>query len=205
MSLKKIRQVFVGLFLLVALLFGCKDNSTVKNPVVAELGAEAPKITCDTFEILTDLKGALLNVSVKTDLPPETQIIIAIERIYHEKDNDKSQGVEYFNEKSTVGTYELPQSIPVDNEVWFDKLKAHIQHMTLMNKGGYYDSIDNQILVRITVPTSQESPQFGKKNENLVGLEVIEDKYNDKYIQKEITLVYPLDEKKLGIRKTGSK
>lgn len=196
MALKKSGQLFICLFLLFPFFLGCKDNSTVKNPVSPEMVTEAPKITCDTFDIITDLKGSLLTVSVKTDLPPETQLIIVIERIYHEKDNDKSQGVEYFNDKSTVGTYEHPQSIPVDNEVWFNKLKAHVQRMTLENKGSYYDSIDNYIQVRIAVPTSQESPKFGKQNENLVGLEVIEDKYNDKYIRKEVTLVYPMDLKK---------
>ncbi len=203
MALKNYGRIFIGLFVLFTLILACKDKSIVEKPAETAMVAEAPKITCDTFEISADLTGSILKMSLKTDLPPETQIIVVIDRIYYEKDNNKSQGVEYFNEKSTVGFYETLHSITVDNKEWFDKLSAHIEHMTMMNKGGYYDSISNSIHVRITVPTSQENPKFGKRNENLAGVEVTEDRYNDRYIQKEVTLNYPLDHKKLGIKKTG--
>jgi len=197
-ALKNHAKIFIGLLMLSALSHACKEKNTIEKPIETPLVEEAPKINCDTFEIFADLKGSFLNLSLKTDLPAETQIIVAIDRFYFEKDNNKSQSVEYFSEKSTVANYQAPHSISVDHKEWFAKLSAHIEHMTMMNKGGYYDSISNRLHVRITVPSSQESPKFGPRNENLTGMEVTEDRYNDRYIQKEVTFIYPLDQKKLG-------
>jgi len=154
------------------------------------------QIECDKFELVANVIGSTLALSVDTDLPDTAIVMVSVSRSYWEKGNTAEYSVDYFSEKSTVRDWKSEQRIPIDNEYWVSALSAKQKEMSRAGLGFDVASIRDTVTVRMVVPINQPDPTFGDRNGNLVGkavrtkgLRIVED---------QIEIVYPLSTPPVG-------
>jgi hypothetical protein len=174
-----------------------KAEKDIRKDVESEFKDESKApVVCDQFKLFTKMKDATLHLSVDTDLPDNTIIIVGISRSYLEKDNPATYSVEYFSEKSIVGKWKSIHKISVENDKWKSNLRKKQKEMAKIGLGFDVAFIDDKIKVRMAVPTNQPDPHFLGTNLQLVGKAV---KTNGIYmIEDEIEINYPLDSPPLG-------
>jgi hypothetical protein len=154
------------------------------------------QVVCNKFKLVTKVKGSTLDLSVDTDLPDNTVVMVSVSRSYLEKGNPDMYSEDYFSEKSTVGKWKSRHRIFVDSEEWKSSLRTKQEKMSRLGLGFDVASISDKISVRMVVPINQPDPRFGKRNSKLTGkairttgLRVVED---------EIEIDYPLDSPPVG-------
>ena len=154
------------------------------------------QVVCNKFELVTKVTGSTLDLSVKTDLPDNTVVMVSVSREYLEKGSTDTYSVDYFSEKSTVGKWKSKHIISLDSEKWKSSLREKQEKMSKLGLGFDVASISEKITVRMVVPINQPDSRFGKRNLKLTGkavraagLRVVED---------EIEIDYPLDSAPAG-------
>ena len=154
------------------------------------------QVVCNKFKLVTKVKGSTLDLSVDTDLPDNTVVMVSVSRSYLEKGNPDTYSEDYFSEKSTVGKWKSRHRIFVDSEEWKSSLRTKQEKMSRLGLGFDVASISDKISVRMVVPINQPDSRFGKGNSKLTGkairttgLRVVED---------EIEIDYPLDSPPVG-------
>lgn len=148
------------------------------------------KVVCNKFNIKTKLQNQTVQVSLDTDLPKNTVIMVTVSRRYKEKGNNSNYAIEYFSQRSTVEKWVTTQSVAVDDLKWETALKIKQKKMKKLGIGFEVDSISNKINVSIIVPINQTSKKFGKDNANLSGKMVKTSGLRT--ISGEISILYPL-------------
>ncbi len=90
--------------------------------------------------------------------------------------------MDYFSEKSTVGTWKLLHIVSIDSDKWKSALREKQEKMSRLGLGFDVASISDKITVRMVAPINQPDPRFGKQNSKLTGkavratgLRVVED------------------------------
>lgn len=91
--------------------------------------AEA-QIVCNKFNLVTKVTGSTLELSVDTDLPDNTVVMVSVSRSYLEKGNAATYSVDYFSEKSTVGTWKLLHIVSIDSDKWKSALREKQEKMS---------------------------------------------------------------------------
>lgn len=154
------------------------------------------QVVCNKFKLVTKVTGSTLDLSVDTDLPDNTVVMVSVSRSYLEKGNPTRYSVNYFSEKGAIGKWRSKHKISVDSEKWKSALRAKQEKMSRLGLGFDVASISDKITVRMVVPVNQPDPRFGKLNSKLTGkavkatgLRVVEDK---------IEIDYPLDSPPVG-------
>ena len=154
------------------------------------------QVVCNKFELVTKVTGSTLDLSVDTDLPDNTVVMVSVSRSYLEKGNTDIYSVDYFSEKSTVGIWKSEHIISLDSEKWKSSLREKQEKMSRLGLGFDVASISEKITVHMVAPINQPDPRFGKRNSKLTGkavratgLRVVED---------EIEIGYPLDSAPAG-------
>ena len=113
------KHTYILVVLAMTLLMGCsrekpedkeRANEQAKPKIEAKKPAEAPigtktQIVCDKFDLVTKVTGSTLDLSVDTDLPDNTVVMINVSRAYLEKGNTATCSLDCFSEKSTVGKW----------------------------------------------------------------------------------------------------
>jgi hypothetical protein len=155
-----------------------------------------PQVVCNKFNLLTKIKGATLDLSVDTDLPDNTVVMVTVSRSYLEKGNQNTYSVDYFSEKGTIEKWKSEQKISIDNGKWISLLKKKQEKMSRLGISFDVASISNKITVRMVVPINQPDPSFGKQNSNLTGKKVRT--AGLRVVEEEIELDYPLDSPPVG-------
>ena len=186
------------------LLVGCsgeRAEDTAKAQVEAKESVEVPsaaetQIVCDEFSLVTKVTGSTLDLSVDTDLPDNTVVMVSVSRSYLEKGNSAEYSVDYFSEKGTIGKWKSKHRISIASNKWKSALRAKQEKMSRLGLGFDVASISDKITVRMVVPINQPDPRFGKRNSKLTGkavratgLRVVDD---------EIEIDYPLDSPPVG-------
>lgn len=154
------------------------------------------QVVCNKFKLVTKVTGSTLYLSVDTDLPDNTVVMVSVSRSYLEKGNPATYSVDYFSEKSAVGKWKSKHKISIDSENWKSALRTKQEKMSRLGLGFDVASISDKITVRMVVPINQPDPRFGKRNSKLTGkavrvtgLRVVED---------EVEINYPLDSPPVG-------
>ena len=154
------------------------------------------QVVCNKFELVTKVTGSTLELSLDTDLPDNTVVMVSVSRSYLEKGNTATYSVDYFSEKSTVGKWKSKHRISVDSVKWKSALREKQEKMSRLGLGFDVASISEKITARMVAPINQPDPRFGKQNSKLTGkavratgLRVVED---------EIEIDYPLDSPPVG-------
>lgn len=145
-------------------------------------------VVCNKFKIVTNVTGSMLELSVDTDLPDNTDVMVSVSRYYFEKGNKEEQSVEYFSEKGKIGKWRSKQKISLDADMWKSALKEKQKELARIGLGFDVSSISDKITIQMIVPINQADPVFGKQNSNLAGkavktsgLRIVEDEVKIKY------------------------
>jgi len=154
------------------------------------------QVICNKFKLFTKVKGSIIDLSVDTDLPDNTVVMISVSRSYMEKDNPSMYSVDYFSEKSTVGKWKSKHRIFVDSEKWKSALRAKQEEMSRLGLGFDVASISDKITMCMVVPINQPDPQFGKRNSKLTGKVVKATGLC--FVEDEIEIDYPLKSPPVG-------
>lgn len=154
------------------------------------------QVVCNKFKLVTKVKGSTLDLSVDTDLPDNTVLMVSVSRSYLEKGNQSAYSVDYFSEKSTVGKWESKHRISIASEKWKSALRAEQEKMSRLGLGFDVASISDKITVRMVVPINQPDPRFGKRNSKLTGKAVRTTGL--RFVKDEIEIDYPLDSPPVG-------
>lgn len=162
---------FKAIIILVSVVFmySCSTDKANKKPNNEVAPTLKNQIVCDTFEITTDMTEKGLSLSLNTDLPDFSEIMVSVSRSYFEKGNDSPFSLEYFSEKSTVGQWRVSKNITLNNATWKSELEDKQKEMAKLNLGFEVDKISEQIDVRMVLPVRQKNPIFGEDNQNLIG------------------------------------
>jgi hypothetical protein len=127
-----------------------------------------PDIVADRFDVNTTFQAPNLKLSVKSDLPDNTILMVSVFRRYSEKDGRKYV-IPYLNQKATLFEWRSPRLITVDNKRWLKTLITKRISNSRLGIGSPLAHIDNKIIVSFIVPTNQANPRFGKGNKYLTG------------------------------------
>ena len=211
------RIVILNIFVL-ALLFiiGCSDSNDGSSSI-------PEKIVCDKFNVNATLDGQLLKLSIDTDLPDDTRLMVWVYRILNIAYDQEEFCLNYLHDRGTVGQWRGGKTVVLDNYkllLQLEDLKArwHIiesanqdfmsnysnsrippEWKKELKKTYKVDKISDKIEVSMVVPI-QLNQRFGYKNENLVGkalsnkdLRIVEDE-----VQIHYPLKYPLKKSPTG-------
>jgi hypothetical protein len=151
---------YVGSVLLSVGSCACGDSGGVTAPA---------KVVCDRFKILHQVSGSVLKLSLDTDLPDFTQVMVSVSRSYLKTGSTDEYPVNYFEEKGTVGTWRTPREIRLDNAAWRASLRERQQVAARAGIAFDVQNIETNIEVSATVPVHQLHPVFGVGNRNLEG------------------------------------
>lgn len=149
------------------------------------------QITCDVFDINYELNSNELLVSLETDLPDNTILMVSISRSYWEKGNASEYSIDYYSERTTVGKWRKDQRISVDNSIWETKLESKQKEMAGVGLGFDVDKISDEIAISMVVPINQSNPKFGDRNANLSGEKVNTSGF--RVVRSEEAFDFPLD------------
>ncbi len=164
--------------------------------VMFALTTEALGVVCDRFKIVTNLTGSILELSVDTDLPDNTDVMVGVSRYYFEKGNKEEQSVEYFSEKGKIGKWRSKQNISLDADMWKSELKEKQKELARIGLGFDVSSISDKITIQMIVPINQADPMFGKQNSNLTGKSVKASGL--RIVKDEVKIRYPLRSPPVG-------
>lgn len=126
------------------------------------------KIHCEKFELIQTIEGDILKLSLNTDLPDFTDIMVSVSRSYKEKgDSESTYSIDYLSEKSTVKKWRSQQEISISDKIFKNNLQEKMDEMSKLGMPFQTSTISKQIEVSFVVPVNQSNPIFGKRNENL--------------------------------------
>lgn len=192
----------------VALLLGCSGEraqeprsvfveaavqEAVRHPTFtssASSDAHEMTVVCDKFSLITEATDTALVLSVDTDLPDDTVVMVGISRSYWETGSPAEYSVDYFAEKSTIGKWRLAHEIPITDDEWNSALADKQKEMSRLGLGFDVASISDKVTVSMVVPINQTDPRFGKDNANLIGEAVR--KTGLRVVEDEVELIRPL-------------
>ena len=151
------------------------------------------QVVCNKFKLVTEIKGSTLDLSVDTDLPDNTVVIVHVSRTYLTDDLTTCL-IDYLEERSTIGKWKSKHRIFLDSEKWKAALKA--KQKLLSKLGASFDvaSISDKITVGMTVSNFQ----FRKRNSNLTGKAVTISDYGTPVVDDKVEIDYPLDSPFVG-------
>lgn len=150
-------------------------------------------VVCDKFELKTKLQDSVLELSVDTDLPDDTEVFVSVYRTYRQKGDPDEYSIDYFAEKSTIEKWKSKHKISIDNKKWKSDLKAHQKQMDKLGLGFDVGSINKKVIAAtVIVPIRQSNPEFGKRNSKLTGKAVII-RSNIRNVHGEVEIEHPLD------------
>jgi hypothetical protein len=147
-------------------------------------------ITSDRFIIVHSLQGDTLNLSVDTDLPDFTDVIVNIHRgflrTHHDEEcfrdecgNTKEYFRDYFSEKSTIGRWRQPRHINVSHDIFKKDLREVV-------------SVEPDLEIDFVVPMRQSNAAFAELNSNLIGT-ATRPAADGRVVTAETTVSYPFD------------
>jgi hypothetical protein len=134
--------------------------------------ALAQTIKCDRFELKAILEGDHLQVSLDTDLPDSTGLMVGISRSYWAGHPIQEYPIEYLDTRSTVGEWRKPRRVDLDNAAWKAKLGDRLRYLAQTGKPMHVTKVDKAVAVSFVVPINQSDLRFGTRNQNLAGRKV---------------------------------
>lgn len=158
---------------LFVLFMACTDNQQEQTKIAeqkekADKPTQQEKITCEKFEAVQSIEGEILKLSLDTDLPDYTNIMVSVSRSYKEKgDTESTYSIDYFQEKSNVKKWRSQQEISISDKVFRHNLQEKMNEMSQLGMPFQTSTISKQIEVSFVVPVNQSNPIFGNRNENL--------------------------------------
>jgi len=183
------RYTYIFIILTMTLLMDCSGKKTEEKE---------NQILCDKFELVTKVTDSTLDLSVDTDLPDNTVVMVDVSRSYLKKDNSARYPVNYFSERSTIGKWKSEHSISIADEVWKTALRNRQESVSRVGYSLGIESISDKITVSIVVPINQSDPKFGNRNKNLTGKAVTILEEGLRVVRDEIEIDCPMNAPPVG-------
>lgn len=149
------------------------------------------KIEFNKFNVNSEIKNGILQISIDSDLPSYSEFIVLVDRTYNVIGDAVFLPITYF-----IGEFTLEELqnkiIPINNENWgihLTKYKKSISKGYIV--GSFVNKISDSIRLQIILKPNQSNQSFGKNNENLEGNQI---KINGShFFSKIISIQYPID------------
>ncbi len=171
----------------------------ILSPILAGCG----RVTCDRFNLQASLAGNELTVSLDTDLPDYTGVIVGVRRLRQElgdlsaREPGRQVGymstrpTDYFRESSTVGRWRMARTITLDHAQWERDAQAAQRHSTGFGDRFQFTHAESDIELHAVVHATQTNPKFGENNRNFRGSDV-EECGSLRIVYKELRFACPL-------------
>jgi hypothetical protein len=145
-------------------------------------------IVADRFEVRQALKDDILTVSLDTDLPDETKLMVDVSRRYWQAGDTTAYVNEYFEESGAVSGWRAPRQIVLDEDRWRAALSE--KQRILAQGGDPFDigRVEDSVIVSFVVPVNQSDPRFGDRNQHLSGSAVSVSSLGWPLIERELQL-----------------
>jgi hypothetical protein len=111
-------------------IIGCSDSNDGPS-------YSPEKIVCDKFNLKVTIDEQLLKVSVDTDLPDDTELMVSVYRLLNIAYDQEEFSVDYFNERGTVGQWRGGKTVVLDNYKWLLRLED-LKARWLIQQGGLF-------------------------------------------------------------------
>ena len=92
------------------LIESSKEQVQPEKKTISAKGSNA-QIVCNKFNISARVSGSIISLSINTDLPDNTVIMISAFRSYWINENSKEHRHDYFSKKSTAGQWKSKHKI----------------------------------------------------------------------------------------------
>lgn len=155
------------------------------------VAAADANIVCNKFNVEAKVSGSTIDISLDTDLPDNTVIMVNVSRSYFQKGDSAKYSAYYYYEKSTVKKWKSNHKVSIVSDKWKSALRTKQEKMSRLGLGFDVASISDQITVGIVVSIDQTDPRFGKLNSKLSGKMLKTSGL--RIVRDEITIEYPLD------------
>lgn len=140
--------------------------------VIVPGAAFGQAVVCDRFEPNVILKGNQLAVSLDTDLPDWTQLMVSVSRSYWANTPPHEYSVAYLETQATVRQWRKLHNIDIEGATWRRHLDEQIQRLGAAGIATKIVRIDSNVTVSFVVPVNQTDSRFGPGNRNLGGKRV---------------------------------
>ncbi len=154
-----------------------RQPQTQPNPV-EEGGERNHWVNCDKFEANAILKVDRVELTLDTDLPADTVVMLSAGRTYREKGNPSNYVIDYFSRKLRVDDLRAKPVIgigsvfPLSDKDAMAQFEAKRDKLATIGLAGHIESISDYINIDIVVPVNQPNPAFGRMNASLRGRKV---------------------------------
>lgn len=149
------------------------------------------RLVTDTFEIDHEWRADTLLLSLRTDLPDNTDLMVSVDRYYWRDAMSDTYSIPYLTADSHVGAWEdETRRVLINDNFWRDSLTAHQRQMARIEMPFKVREIGDSIHIDFVVPVVQDDPRFGERNADLVGAAV--DTAGLRVVEEQIALHKPL-------------
>jgi len=150
-------------------------------------------VVCDKFDMKYKVSGKTVELSLDTDLPDNSVLMVSVSRSYFEKGNSSRYSHDYFSERSTVEKWKETRKVSIDSDKWRSSLREKQKELSRIGLGFEVASISEKISIFMVVPINQPNPEFGEKNSKLTGKAVHTEGL--RVVEREVEIKFPLDSK----------
>jgi hypothetical protein len=168
-----------------ALLAACSDTQSESRSAAPP---QALGIVANQFEVNQSLAGEALTLSIETDLPDETKLMVSVARGYRESGDTTAYSHAYFAESSIVGEWRVPRRVLLDEQEWRNGLVEKQRLLARTGSPFSVGEVDDSVKISFVVPVNQDDPRFGSRNEHLTGSAVKVGSFGWPIIQREVSL-----------------
>lgn len=151
------------------------------------------QVKCDVFKVNGKLNDNHLSVSLTTDLPNNTDIMVSVSRSYWNDGDTTEYEREYFSEKSTVQKWRVKHVLVINNNNWIKGLNNNQKALMSSGLSSNVRKISDSLNIDIIVPVIQSNPKFGKGNSKLIGKKVSTSFLRT--VEGDTNIYYPINKK----------
>ena len=129
----------------------------------------ADEIICKEFSPKISKLGKIVEFSLNTDLPENTQVSVTISRDYKEKGKSENYSLAYYEFRGTISDLKEKRSADISTAVWDEKMGKKIDLMASLGADLAFTlgKISDYIAISMVVPVNQSNKEFEKMNKNL--------------------------------------
>lgn len=133
------------------------------------------KVICNKFDLNSDINNNIVKFWLSTDLPDDTNVMTSVCRLYWKKNDKETYILCYYQSKSTVNELKNPVVVEINDSVFKKKLEEKQQFLAKIGEPFEVSKISDEVTIGLTVPINQKNSNFGLRNSNLEGSNVIND------------------------------
>jgi len=145
-------------------------------------------VRCDKFIICAELNEKKLHIKITSDLPSNTIINVDVCRQFWGVGSSNNYTISYYSEYAAIAKWKTGTVINLDDKAWLEELQNKKEVSGNAGKPIRISEISDSVEIQIYLPLQVDN--FGMKNKNLIGKEVLVANIN--YIQKSISIYSPL-------------